>query len=122
MQRTASSSEDVEQEPTDDEEEEALDQVAHQVPRLQDMCRAFVYSNMRQKASRTLLSNLPEEAAVSVSNIKHLLMTSVDVRKAFSHGHNLDRHLEGNARTKRFAYMNASANYCSGRPTHSMLC
>lgn len=94
MQRTASSSEDVEQEPTDDEEEEALDQVAHQVPRLQDMCRAFVYSNMRQKASRTLLSNLPEEAAVSVSNIKHLLMTSVDVRKAFSHGHNLDRHLE----------------------------
>ncbi len=95
MQQTASSSGDVDQEPTDDEEEEAL--VAHQVPRLEDMCRAFVYSNMRQNASRTLLSNLPEEAAISVSNLRHLLMTSVDVRKAFSHNHNLDLYLEGTA-------------------------
>ena len=93
MQQTASSSGDVEQESSDDEE----DQVAHQVPRLYNMCRVVVYSNMRQSASRTLLSNLLEEAAISVSNIRHLLMTSVDVRKAFSHSYNLDRYLEGNA-------------------------
>ena len=97
MQQTASSSGDVEQESSDDEEEEALDQVAHQVPRLYNMCRVVVYSNIRQSASRTLLSNLLEEAEISVSNIRHLLMTSVDVRKAFSYSYHLDRYLEGNA-------------------------
>ncbi len=87
------------QQSTDDEEEEAFVHGALQIPRLEDMCRAHAYSNMRDSTWRTLRSNLPEEAQVSASNIRHLLMTSLDIRKAFSHSYNLDRFLGGSSCT-----------------------
>ncbi len=99
MPQTPSSSGDADQQPDDDEEEESLIHGAVQVPRLEDMCRAQAYSNMRDSTRRTLVSNLPEEAQIGASNTRHLLMTSLDVRKAFTHSHNLDRLLEGNSCT-----------------------
>jgi hypothetical protein len=99
MSETPSSSGDADQQPDDDEEDESVIHGAVQVPRLEDLCRAQVYSNMRDSTRRTLVSNLPEEAHIGASNTRHLLMTSLDLRKAFSHGHNLDRFLEGNSCT-----------------------
>ncbi|KAA6424594.1 MAG: hypothetical protein FRX49_05803 [Trebouxia sp. A1-2] len=95
MPQTASSSGDAEQQTADDEEEESFTHGVVQVPRLEDMCRRQAYSNMRESTRRTTVSNLPEEAQIGASNIRHLLMTSLDVRKAFRHTYNLDRVLEG---------------------------
>ncbi len=99
MSETPSSSGDADQQPDDDEEEESAIHGAVQVPRLEDLCRAQAHANMRDSTWRTLVSNLPEEAHIGVSNTRHLLMTSLDIRKAFSPGHNLDRFLEGNSCT-----------------------
>lgn len=99
MPQTASSSGDAEQQTADDEEEESFTHGVVQVPRLEDMCRRQAYSNMRESTRRTTVSNLPEEAQIGASNIRHLLMTSLDVRKAFRHTYNLDRVLEGTSCT-----------------------
>ncbi len=96
MSETPSSSGDTDQQPGDDEEEESVIHGAVQVPRLVDLCRAQAYSNMRDSTRRTLVSNLHEEAHIGASNTRHLLMTFLDTRKAFGHGHNLDRFLQGN--------------------------